>query len=419
MQFSIFYFAALLPIVFGLVRRTERILWPSVVIALVMLGWIAPQVAVLNSDNSLSNQYHFSIVILILMSISIVWVTHFGWIKGLSTSVDIKKNDSIRTIKIFIYITTLVGLFFRLSIFFEDTEEFGATMWSGKLTIYFFFSKIQHIALIASLWAAVRYKNKFFVLMLALNLITIGGQALFLFKRELLVLIGITVIAGLIIIKGYRPSRKMMIVAVFTATLIASGAGFVRSVINERDGDGNLVDVVWSIDRFLSAGAVDKAIPIYSEVGNAVRVIEKVNDDLSFNYGSRFIEYLVFAFFPGQLFGSDFKSSLMRLGGPNIGATYDLLVIPGATFTVFSDLYEAFWLFGAIIYGLIGYVIARVYKKAVLGEFVSFLVFVVLINLIPLSITHGVVILLTRVPEQLLFIYLFIFVSRFFARIRY
>ncbi|UGY10501.1 hypothetical protein [Phyllobacterium pellucidum] len=101
------------------------------------------------------------------------------------------------------------------------------------------------------------------------------------------------------------------------------------------------------------------------EMTNALIAINYIDETHEFDYGIEHWNSMVFTFVPAQIFGPEFKKSLM-IPQDSMFGRYTPGV--GETPTGMADAFASFWWFGCLKFFLVAYLMARLYMSAMKGN---------------------------------------------------
>jgi hypothetical protein len=408
-------FAFLYPgiLLYRLRYRRNELLAPHTLISLALFGWVLPQAISFYNEPSLIAEFYLEYIIILLSANLILLATQRAWIYALKRDkvVSIYSfSQQCRIARVMVVLCTIVGLAFRLLIYDQDIETRGSAMWTGTITILFLFSKVQYLAFIISIWGLLLKGGTFWRVAALVNLLTIGLPALLYVHREQIVFLVAVIGCGVIMLKKVKVNIALIGLGVMIMALIVDNAGVIRGAFYERNEYDELVSSTFSIGKLIESDFKQDIDPLYSEFGNAVRIIRKINQEVSINLGARFWDYFVFAFVPAQIVGDQIKQ-ILTIYPKNLPATHGVDTLTGYTVTVFADLYEAYGLFGFIAYFCVALLFSRAYVGANNLILLPFLIFSYGLIFFPLSITHGFIIFITRIPELFIFTYFFYYLS--------
>ena len=127
------------------------------------------------------------------------------------------------------------------------------------------------------------------------------------------------------------------------------------------------------------------------ELTNTVYKIETLDRNLNFDFGLSLWNQLVFSYVPAQFLGADFKRSLIVSESldDSVYNEFYYTRATGTTSTGMADAFASFWYFGALKFFLIAFILSKLYRAAVRGNFVAQFLSIVLMTPALHAITHS------------------------------
>ena len=379
-------------------------------VSVVFAGWLVPQMySILVSDNS----KEFGFVMAEMVGLLLLLSLNFGW--WLASTKNPKQPkflpDGSAAFKMTI-LCTVVGSIFSIWLATLPTELTGISQLTGLPTILLLFRRFQVLALVFSVIFFFKFGEKRFFWLLVVNFIFLVPSALWYVRRESILEYSLIFFCAYCFFRKALPSRLVILTVALGLTIVVNFAGEFRAVLLQSDNDGivSTRDAA-SVDFGNADFSRDSADPMMSEFGNAVRIIEKINEGSGITYGARIWSNLIFSYVPGQWIGFNTKSALKVLDND---VANDLRVdsYVGSTYTAIGDTYDAFYFFGAFVFIVVGYLYGKIFVAASRGDLVSQCLYTFILMAPLVSISHGVMLLVQRLPAALTFFYLSIRLSR-------
>lgn len=280
-------------------------------------------------------------------------------------------------------VLSLIGAIFFFQISRLPLELTSASQWSGITVAYRFFSQAMPygMAIACLLFATTSSRTALviflFDLLLYLDRIFIAAR-----RGETAELIVIFVLA-------FWFGRKLIIPRLVAVFIFILGVLFLYSTGEYRDKVAvfGVVETITSIDfqsNLLQAYKTGGA-----ELVNTVYSIAATDRTSQFDFGAYQWNLIVFNFVPAQIFGSEFKNSLIVEKNNLSENIFGHVASTGSTSTGMADAFGSFWFFGALEFFLIAYVLSKMYKAAVTGNMVMQLLYMLMLVNALHTVTHS------------------------------
>lgn len=267
--------------------------------------------------------------------------------------------------------------------------------WTGIISAYYMLIDLRTfvICLAVLLYARTR-RTSFLILALVGLAISVPGL-LSSVKRGMIFETLVASVGAYMFAKRIIPPRVAVIAFVLAGTLLLHQVGLLRQAYAE----GRSVASVISSGEFFDSFE-------YFELDKAHEVLQAKSDFIyvdrndSYTLGADYWNQVSHQYVPGFLFGSDFKQSLKfptvrELAREGEGGLYSSI---GATRTGFSDSYESFWFFGALVFLLMGYVSGVLYRKARAGNLQAQFFYLTFIGPYLVAISHSTSAMVAAMP---------------------
>jgi hypothetical protein len=379
-------------LLFGLldifIRPKAFIEFPNLATMLALL-YLFPFAVHLNNDPALPDRA-FSLTTF-YMAASLAFL-YLGWRIGIAKSLRFIPVCSETRLTIVALVLGVIGLVATLSMRLLSPEELSQRQASGPLSIMFFFLKFTIYGLVLATLVYAKTTDKRSLFVLALCAATVIPYVVYGGRREGAAHIVLLVVSALIFWRGWVPPRYAIASALMIGFLALHLVGEYRSAVQVRSELDTLVERKLNLDR-LSQIRVEESLDfsdaLYSDFGNAVRVMAGVTHDFSFNFGLYYWDRLVFSFVPAQIVGNDVKSAMYLLGNDVRDVLWEGVPhIGGSTFTAFADSYSAFGVFGVMVFFWVGWVTARLYAFARRGSILHQWIYISLLGPFITAISH-------------------------------
>jgi hypothetical protein len=267
--------------------------------------------------------------------------------------------------------------------------------WSGPQTIYLFFAGAQTVAFAIGWLVFLRSRNFIALAVVIFNLIFFADQIFIGVRRAVIIEVGFILVGGLWIVKGWVPPRLGMLGVGMILVIFINVVGDYRAATNafqaytQEISYTRAIESIMEVDAF---GAFNRYLEtsdfFLADLYNAALIISGTDSTGKFtllsNYWNRITEFV-----PAQIFGSEFKNSLM-IDVPNpMEEVYGVVQFPGSTVTGFADSFQAFWFFGAFVFFGFAYLMRNLHDRALDQQFVPAFLYLLLMKDALHAITHN------------------------------
>jgi hypothetical protein len=228
--------------------------------------------------------------------------------------------------------------------------ERGGSQWTGRVTIYQFFSTLTYPGFSICLRHALKYGGSVPWLCALFGAWIPIVAGLIYARRESTVLFALTIALTLYFSRRKVVPRALMGAAIVVALFGIPATSDYRSALAEQGATVAItkVDFIGNFTRFLSR-------PSILELRNAAITIEVTSRTRNYGLGAGYWDQLVFRFIPAQLVGRDLKRSLMFQPDVQEREQLELAklrykVSAGTTQTGLGDSFREFGYFGALFF---------------------------------------------------------------------
>jgi hypothetical protein len=247
--------------------------------------------------------------------------------------------------------------------------EYGG-QWSGKITIYVFFSSLLSVGFVIALLLYYKKPTFFNLFLISVSSILYLERIIIEGRRTYLLELGIFFLMARWFQRKAIPSRLLISIFILLGILIVNSIGDYRSVMLEEDKS------TWTgagVEEILNINYLENLEKSFTQnapdLTNAVDIIENMGNN--FDFGAAFYNDFIYRFVPGQIFGAKFKEDLLFNISYGKYAEKSGVQATGTTRTGLAVAYHSFWYLGALIFFIIGYNYSRWYKLAESGNLVA------------------------------------------------
>lgn len=344
-------------------RSTERIYEYPYFMSAAFAGFILPQAYSLirfpfnTSPSAIDN--------VLLMTLLCVLACLFGYRAAENRWIVQKTQTLVNDRRLFRW-----GVFFILCAFFftvligrmTDAER-GGRQWTGRATIFLFFSELGYPGLAICLRQALKDRRDTVAWFwtIAGSIIPIMS-GLFYARREPTALFALTIAITLYFQKRYVLPRSVIAGALVLAIIVIPTTSQIRSALATRGIAGiRDVDLIGGFRKFSSGSKI-------LELRNAAMVMEATNRTGNFGIGRGYWDQIVFRLVPAQIIGRENKERLMfrtpKQRDNDEIAMLGYRRIIGTTTTGVGDSYREFGYFGALVFAAMAVVFKSLWRAS-------------------------------------------------------
>lgn len=390
-SFVIYVVAGLLIIVRSMQFRTKLVQFPALA-AVVFMLWLLPQFIGLYNSGRVAQVEIQSALLLSCLMLICCW---FGYehVRGKAAVlyIDTVDNKSLRT---YGFATIAVGSFFTAMVRINAPEAnnlYGGH-WTGIITIYVFFSKMLLIGFSILLYQYIKQPRTTLAIalvpcvLLYLDRIVIQGRRAD--AAEFAVLFALSFWFA----KKIMPSKSSILGCLLVGALFILIAGQYRSVMmpeNQVSWSGAGLDELARIDVLNDVADLVAGERNFEEAKNLAVGVSQVSKHGDYDYGRSGWNYFVASFLPSQLIGREKKAQLQFTSNDPLSLVSESPVT-GSTMTGIYTAYASFWIFGSLLYIVIGLTMRTFWIQATLGSNISRIALIYLTVPALMSITHTV-----------------------------
>ena len=397
-------------IFWGMVRL-ERVYQYPFFMGAIFVTFLIPQVFALHNNPGAVSQTALSRVF--LMSCLCAGMCWLGYQINPNKNWLTKLNIPLENHKLFRMgiILLVIGYVFQILLWTTEIQTAANGNWTGKATIYLFFTRIIYISLVIFLLELINnpsVKNFFFTsLAIVVPFLTILEG-----RRQptmtFLIIIGLS----FWFVKRYVPPKVIFIILIVLGLYIIPLIGQLRedtwSLVAKRDWQTLASSSQESLELVMEGDIL--------ELKNAALIMDSSVKTGQYGYGTGYWDALVFQFVPGQIIGHDVKRSLQfqwGTGGRYLSYFYRYFMPSGTTPTGIGDSFQEFDYFGCLVFAFIGALFKTLWLSAKYYQSkFSILLYIGLMSPAMVAITHGTGRFIQEAVFQLIFVGLTVYLSR-------
>ncbi len=300
---------------------------------------------------------------------------------------------------------TLVSAVLAVLLEGAQAEMDGIQQWTGRATIIAFLAQLRIVPFGLALLLFLKRRDALTTSLLLANAAIILPVALLYMRRSEMVDVAI-VSLGVYWFARRRSPRLIVVLAMLVPIFAVNFAiGELRTnarTIYETTGDRPWIinPTLWT--KFDVGRVLQQNVESAVDVLNGVYAVAYGARTFDISWGARTWNSMVFQFVPAQIFGPEVKNSLMIGDRGSAASAVESLFghhyRTGTTSTGIGSAFLEFHYLGCLIFALIGYVMGRIYRAANSGAVWPQLIYLVLLPVTLLSMTHGHEAFFTNIP---------------------
>ncbi len=290
------------------------------------------------------------------------------------------------------------GFFFQMKLWSLPEEMLEASQWSGATVKYLFLASVFKFGFIV-LWLLLLNRKKWLepklLVFIVPSLLLLFDAAVLRGRRAEIMNLVAYIFVSLWLVRRVALPRWMIISGLAGGLLLVNGIGTYRAIMEDED--------LPLSDRLSKAAEADYIAHFQenleesgSEFKNYVFYRQIYAEEALYDLGGDHWNRLVFNFVPAQIFGRDFKESLMlqallEADDHRILAQdrYGHMAKTGATSTGYTDAFASFSWLGFLKFLLVGGIMGTLYRYAMQGRLLGQLLYVYMLGPAMHAITHG------------------------------
>lgn len=390
------------------------------VVALLYLLWLGPQLTAIRSmsfELERKSDAFIDMAILCLLALLLGWALARPGRKRDPAQEHDRHPWHGMTIALILF--TMVSAVFAVALESVRVEVEGMVQWSGRATIVNFFAQVRIIPLALSAILFFRQRSKMTTLLFVANLIIVLPIALVIMRRAELIDIIVILSGSYWFARNKLPSMLLVVpVGIFAFIMIFIVADLRQNAERIKSANGQAPSIfssaVWDkIDvQETLRGRIAEAPDVY----NGIQIIDHISRRQSYTLGSVLWDRFIHQWVPAQIVGADLKASLM-VGTltsvyDEISATSSFRFQLGTTATGIGATFQEFGYMGMVFFLILGFFIGWLFRRARQGDVWDQAIYLALLPLVMLSVTHTHSNLFVSAPIYLLFWAAFRFLAR-------
>jgi hypothetical protein len=345
----------------------------------IFLGFILPQIPGLIESPSIPVVPLIKTILFSTACLAMCWI---GWRSGVTRKVNRIDIFCEKRLLVIAASFSLTGSYFFYKFGHLPDEERLRGFLTGTAVAYLFFARLLTYGLAIALLCCAYRPSKTSLAIIAfgaavyLERIIIAGR-----RGEAAEIIFLVALAFWFHRRWAAPRLLVALALAFSIVGLLGVADYRQATYYNGDPDWSRVmeiDLAAKWDDLQRQGG--------PEMMNAIMAIDYTEKNMTFRYSLDTWNRLVFSYVPGQIFGNSFKESLTIYIPPMFERGYEPMA--GSTYTGMADAFASFWYFGCLKFGLIAWLLGRIYASALQGS--TGMQILYMLSVVPgmLSITH-------------------------------
>lgn len=291
---------------------------------------------------------------------------------------------------------TAVALVFNLVLEMLRPSMEGIQQWYGPIVIVAFFAQLRIVSFAFSLALFLRARTVFTTGNLVVNLFLVMPSIILYARRTDLVGVAFAYLVVKWFVKRRMPPIHIMLplfLLIFVLTFAVTEVRTYQYTHYIETGERLSIlspKLLSSIDFTVAA---ESGLSTSSDIRNGMRAISAVQASGEYTFGAAMWNRIVFQYVPASIFGSEAKESYMFdiKNLDDLAAEYsDYYWQLGTTPTGFATAFQDFWYLGSIYFFIMAYISGRIFKQALSGDIFSQVLYVPLVAMALVSLTHSI-----------------------------
>ncbi|MER9345060.1 hypothetical protein NKI41_30640 [Mesorhizobium sp. M0601] len=332
------------------------------------------------------------------MATACLIATYFGWHLAMRESLS-RRNDGVYTRSGYFRgaaASTAIALVCNLVLEFLRPSMDGIQQWYGPIVIVAFFAQLRIVSFAFSLALFFRERTMFTTTNFVLNLCMVLPSVLLYARRTDLVGAAFAYVVVRWFVKRRIPPLHITIplfISIFVVTFAITEIRTYQYLHYVATGERLSIlspQLLTSIDFSASAS---NGLSTSSDIRNGMRSIAAVQSTGSYSFGAALWNRVVFQYVPATVFGPSVKESFMFdiRSLDELASEYsDYYWQTGTTPTGFATAFQDFWYAGSLYFVLMAYLTGRTFKRALSGDIFSQVLYVPLVAMALVSLTHSI-----------------------------
>ena len=410
--FSLFLIISLCLLGWGLMRLERAYQYPFFMGATFLIFIVPQAFALINNQGEVSDRALARVFLMACLCAAMCWVGYqFTPDSKLITKLNIEIDEQ-KLLQAGVALM-VIGHFFNFLLSRITIETSFNGNWSGRATIYVFFTKVLYIAFAIFLRQTLKTPKLKYILCTLITAYPILSSILISGRRQNTITFVLIIGISLWFVKRFTVPRLVLLILAFSGIYLLPTLGRLRG-----DFWGHVATNQWDTVISTSQESMDTLMQgKVLELKNAALSMDASVATGRYGYGTGYWDNLVFQYFPGQIFGHGLKRALQFNWGAKhyLRYLYNYNVQTGTTFTGIGDSFVEFDYFGCLVFALMAFLfktlwISSNYQKSTY----SILLYIGLISPAMVGITHGT----GRFIQEAVFQFVFVSLAIYYARVK-
>lgn len=399
---------SLLMIVNGRIRNGMHLQMPNLFGAMGLIYFV-PQLLQLMVDPILPEA---GLDLYIFMGICSLLAAKMGWQASRAPGPRKHLPTPLSTIRKATWTATILAASLVAIVEYLRPTMSGIQQWYGPIVIAVFFAQVKWLALAFSTALYLKLRTPTTIMLLVVNIAMCLVPAMLFARRTDLILIALTPLCFLWFERRRLPSLLFAAPALAALIVINFSVGDIRGmqalILNNSGRTASILssDVLTNINF---AQSVKAGFQSSTDIRNGVFAISAVEESGELTFGGALWNRIVFQYVPASLLGPTAKGELMvdQLSLNDLAAkVFAYSWNTGTTATGFATAFQDFWFLGAMYFYFMGRVMGRVFSRAEAGDVFSAAIYVPLLGMCLVSLTHAISYFYVSLPYFSLVIFL-------------
>lgn len=263
-------------------------------------------------------------------------------------------------------------------------EYVRARQWSGVTVLFNFFAAIIPYGTVLAIYLFLKNRGRWAGVLSLIGILVYSYRILIAGQRKSTLELVFLVLMALWFHKRFVMPRPIMLAGILIAAVALNSVGDYRQVTMDTDGpQWHLLRKIplWeNMSQTLHEGG--------HEVRNAAHLIAAKSRLGGYDYGLFHWNTFVFNYVPAQLFGEEFKESLMVPMADPAEQVFSYEASLGSTYTGLGDAFGSFGYFGCLKFFVIAFFMRKLFLAASLGHVSCQLLYMLILVSSMHTITH-------------------------------
>lgn len=287
-----------------------------------------------------------------------------------------------------------IGFFFQWKLWSLPEEYLERAIWTGATVKYSFFANLFKLGFI-TLWLLYLREHRVlvsrFIVFIVPSLLLLLEAAVLRGRRAAMMELASYLVVSLWFVRRIAVPRWFILSGLVFGLIIVNAIGIYRTIMTNKDAD-----LSTRFSQAAQAKYTDSMMNKVAEAGEELKnyvYYRQVYIDLGcYDFGASHWNKFIFNYVPAQIFGRDFKESLMIDPETSISLLAEEMYghhwKPGTTSTGYKDAFGSFGWLGFIKFMWIGYLMGVLYRHAMHGTFLGQLLYIYSLTVAMHAISH-------------------------------